>query len=449
MTEQLIWERPKLYAKQEAAVYDPARYAVIEASTKSGKTVGCMTWLVERALEGRKGQHFWWVAPVRSQARIAYQRTRRGLPRRLITTNETLQEITLFNGAVISYLSADHPDTLYGEDVYAAVIDEATRCREEAWFAIRSTLTATGGPLRIIGNVKGRLNWAYRLARRAEAGEEGLAYHRITARDAVEAGIFSAEELEDARRLLPPALYRELYEAEASEVSSWFATERIAVVPTAPPELAKVIRAWDFAATEARQGRDPDWTVGVKMGREVDGTIWILDVERFRAEPSQLLRKLRSVAEADGITVAQHVEQEPGSSGKLVSEFLRRDTLAGLSMFAHSVTGNKKDRALPWASAINGGRVRCIQAPWTYAFLQEHEAFGLDDAENHDDQVDAATLAYAQLYKPQMDFLAVNRMRQCECGQIYSLREPPDGHVNEAKPCPKCGRKPELASAPS
>ena len=58
MTEQLIWERPKLYAKQEAAVYDPARYAVIEASTKSGKTVGCMTWLVERALEGRKGQHF-------------------------------------------------------------------------------------------------------------------------------------------------------------------------------------------------------------------------------------------------------------------------------------------------------------------------------------------------------------------------------------------------------
>jgi len=47
---------------------------------------------------------------------------------------------------------------LYGEDVYGAVIDEASRMKEDAWTAIQSTLTATRGPVRIIGNVKGEKN---------------------------------------------------------------------------------------------------------------------------------------------------------------------------------------------------------------------------------------------------------------------------------------------------
>ena len=50
------------------------------------------------------------------------------------------------------FKGADKPDALYGEDVYAAVIDEASRCKEEAWHAVRSTLTATRGPIRIIGS---------------------------------------------------------------------------------------------------------------------------------------------------------------------------------------------------------------------------------------------------------------------------------------------------------
>jgi len=98
--------------------------------------------------------------------------------------------------------------------VYAAVIDEATRCKEEAWHAVRSTLTATRGPIRIIGNVKGRQNWAYRLARKAEQGALDMAYFKLTAADAVQAGILTAEEIADAQRALPEAVFRELYLAE-------------------------------------------------------------------------------------------------------------------------------------------------------------------------------------------------------------------------------------------
>ena len=69
---------------------------------------------------------------------------RDGLPQGLARPSETDSSILLPNGATIWFRSGEHPDSLYGEDVWAAVIDEATRVKPEAWHAVRSTLTATG-----------------------------------------------------------------------------------------------------------------------------------------------------------------------------------------------------------------------------------------------------------------------------------------------------------------
>lgn len=214
-----VYVRPKLYPKQQAAFFNDARYSWIEGSTKSGKTVSCMAWLFEQALFlGKPGRQFWWVAPVFAQAKIAYGRMKRGLPRELISWNDTDQTITIkFNGAILAFKSGEKPDNLYGDDVWAAVKDEASRMREEAFYAVRSTLTATGGKLRIIGNVKGRKNWFYIGCRKAEAGEPGHAFHKIIATDAVAAGIFPQEELDDARRALPDHVFRELYLCEPSD----------------------------------------------------------------------------------------------------------------------------------------------------------------------------------------------------------------------------------------
>lgn len=216
---EYVYARPKLYAKQTAAFFNPDRYAWIEGSTKSGKTVSCMAWLFEQALFlGKPGRQFWWIAPVFAQAKIAYGRMKRGVPAHLIRCNDTEQTITIIpNGAIISFKSGEKPDNLYGEDVWACVIDEASRMRVESFYAVRSTLTATRGHIRIIGNVKGRKNWFYMGCRKAEAGEPGHSYHKIIATDAVEAGVLAAEELEDARRALPDAVYRELYLCEPSD----------------------------------------------------------------------------------------------------------------------------------------------------------------------------------------------------------------------------------------
>jgi phage FluMu gp28-like protein len=74
--------------------------------------------------------------------------------------------------------------------------------------------------VRIIGNVKGRKNWFYKMARKAEAGEPNMHYAKITAHDAIEAGVLDTEEIEDARRTLPKEVFDELYLAIPTEDGS-------------------------------------------------------------------------------------------------------------------------------------------------------------------------------------------------------------------------------------
>ena len=54
-------------------------------------------------------------------------------------------------------------------------------------------------------------------SRRGEAGEPGFGYHRITADDAVAAGVFDAADVDMARRSLPDAIFRELYYCEPAD----------------------------------------------------------------------------------------------------------------------------------------------------------------------------------------------------------------------------------------
>src|SRR5687767_3695819 len=107
----LTYKRPFLYAKQKEALFNPSRYAIVEASTKSGKTVGCIAWLLEQAIKGKEGQNYWWVAPVYAQAKIAFRRLKRGLPQHVYTPNESELTIILANGAIIWFKGADKPDS--------------------------------------------------------------------------------------------------------------------------------------------------------------------------------------------------------------------------------------------------------------------------------------------------------------------------------------------------
>lgn len=229
--------RPTLYPKQLAAMYCEERYGLIEASTKSGKTVSAMAWITEQCMLGKSGQNFWWISPGYNQSDIAFRRLKQGLTPGSFTALESpTPRLLMASGAMLWFKSGDNADALYGEDVYAAIIDEASRVKEDCWHAIRSTLTATNGPIRIIGNVKGRKNWFYGLARKAEAemqtqpdaSKRRMHYSKITAFDAIDAGVTAPEEVEDAREVLPENIFRELYYAEpADDAGNPFGPEHI------------------------------------------------------------------------------------------------------------------------------------------------------------------------------------------------------------------------------
>tara|TARA_R110000772_G_scaffold31754_3_gene78080 strand:+ start:6985 stop:8253 length:1269 start_codon:yes stop_codon:yes gene_type:complete len=215
-------KKPKLTSYQKDILYNPSRFTITEASTKVGKTFSHIWWLFEKAhsSEAKSGYNYWWVAPTYSQSKIAFKRLKARLVRTgVYTVNESNLTIVCPNGAEIHFKTADKADNLYGEDVYAAVFDEAPRAKVESWYALRSTLTATGAPCKMIGNFGGLSNWMHKLKEKSFTDPE-YAYFKINCYDAVKEGILTIEEVNQAKKDLPPKIFNELYLAEASEDNS-------------------------------------------------------------------------------------------------------------------------------------------------------------------------------------------------------------------------------------
>jgi hypothetical protein len=379
----VAYTRPWVYQKQLEAIFCPERYGLIEATTKAGKTVGAMIWLTEQTLGGQPGQNFWWVAPIRDQAKIVFRRLKRALPQGLFDHNETELTITL-GGRVLWFKGADHPDSLYGDDVYAAVIDEATRCKEEAWHAVRSTLTATRGPIRIIGNVKGRKNWAYQLARKAEAGEPDMHYAKLTAWDAVEAGILAREEVEDARRQLPEAVFRELYLAEPSDDGgNPFGLTAIRAIIEALADGPSVVFGVDLA-------KSTDWVVVI--GLDAQGRVSYFD--RWQGPWEATIEKLAALPHATTLVDSTGV-------GDPVLERLQKTAPGRFLGFKFSAT-SKQQLMEGLAVAIQQKQIRYPDGPIVHeleAFEYEYTRTGVRYTAPeglHDDCVCALALAVQQ-----------------------------------------------------
>lgn len=401
------YTRPWLYEKQASAIFTPRRYAIIEASTKSGKTWGCIVWLFEQAaLTGAPGRHYWWVAPLYAQTRIAFRRFLEAMvaeppadPRALIelcAVNESRLSIILPNGATIWFKSADNPDGLYGEDVYAAVLDEATRMKEDAYIAVRTTLTATRGPIRIIGNVKGKRNWAYRLARRAEAGDADMHHAKLTAFDAARARkpdgafVLSEAEIEDARRNLPAAVFAELYLAEATDDGQnpfGLADIRACIAPRSERPVA--VWGVDLA-------KSVDWTV--LIGLDEDGHT--VDVHRWQRPWRDTIRWIRSIVGATPTLV------DSTGVGDPVLEELQGDDHRG-SIEGFKFTSQSKQRIMEGLAldiqqrgvTFPAGPVVLELESFEFVYTRTGVKYSAPEG-MHDDCVCALALARTHLHSP-------------------------------------------------
>lgn len=211
-------KRPKLTDYQRAFLYNRERFTVTEAATKVGKTISHSWWLFEKGHEPpNPGDECLWLAPTYQQADMVFSEVARKVaPSGAYGINRSDLTIETPKGGILRYRTAEKPDNLYGpSNIYAIVGDEFTRWRPSVWPVVRSLATARRCPVKLIGNYIGEDNWGHRLAI-ANAGDPEWAYHKITAHDAVKAGIMKQEEVDSARRSLPPSVFAALYLCEGT-----------------------------------------------------------------------------------------------------------------------------------------------------------------------------------------------------------------------------------------
>lgn len=157
------------------------------------------------------------------------------------------------------------------------------------------------------------------------------------------------------------------------------------------PDLRVTCRAWDLSAS-LRKG---DWTVGVKMGLGPDNEVYILNVVRDRLDPAGVQNLVVLTAHQDGYECLIAMEEEKGASGKSNSATFQQKLL-GYQFHPEPVVGKKEARANSYAAHQGNGYVYIVKdGMWdTDAFVEEHRTFPNG---RHDDQVDAASLAFRTL----------------------------------------------------
>jgi hypothetical protein len=253
---------PKPHAAQEKLVYwnfenTTAQCLVAPCGTKFGKSFACALWLTREALTN-SNYYCVWIAPTYYKAQIGLRYIRSMLPSlKGIRVIESRSEILLPNGTIIKFLHGhDAETTVEGEAIDRFVIDESGKQTEQLWFSLYTTLSQTGGKGIITGTPRG-FNWYYKVYTKAVNGDSFFCHDTFKTE---QSPYISKKAVDTARRLLPPMLFKQYYEAKFVSMSTVFGdTEQmfndIPVNPLAKfwihPDINKrkidTVTGWDIA----------------------------------------------------------------------------------------------------------------------------------------------------------------------------------------------------------
>ncbi len=175
----------------------------------------------------------------------------------------------------------------------------------------------------------------------------------------------------------------------------WFG-EPVDRVPDGPVER---VRYWDTAGGTSDSSCYTAGVLGAKMGP----TVYVEHVVRGRWAPSDRNAVIEDTAKADkgrpGFRKT-YFEHGAGDSG-IESARALISRLAGYPVESDRVTGNKEERATPFADQARIGNVRLVAGPWVNAWLTEMLQFPRG---RWKDQVDSSSGCFNKLVEPQPYF---------------------------------------------
>lgn len=187
------------------------------------------------------------------------------------------------------------------------------------------------------------------------------------------------------------------------------------------PLQAAVARGWDKAATEPSEvNREPDYTVSVKMYRDLNNEFYITGdyvpdgfddkdpniVGRFRKTAGKRDNIIKAQAEYDGGDCHVIFPQDPSAAGKIeFTESAKKLVTSGFQVHKDPkpTQMSKLQRFLPFASACENGLVHIVESTFTpqalLAFYSELEKFDGERSTRtkKDDWPDATATTYNYL----------------------------------------------------
>jgi predicted phage terminase large subunit-like protein len=202
--------------------------------------------------------------------------------------------------------------------------------------------------------------------------------------------------IEDLRRMQTASPYTfagQYQQAPSPAEGNIFKPDSIEIIDAVPAERITWLTGWDFAASVPMPGKDPDWTVGMKLGMQSNGRWIIGDVTRMRGSPDKVEECLVNTTKRHGRGCAVDLPQDPGQAGKAQVQHFTK-LLAGYRVSSSPESGDKIQRAEAFAAQVNVGNVSMVRAPWNDDVINEMRVFPNGA---HDDIVDSSSRAFNAL----------------------------------------------------
>jgi predicted phage terminase large subunit-like protein len=383
---------PELHKTQIEVQTNASRFKVIAAGRRWGKG---MLGIGESCLRASFGKHCWWIAP--SFASAAYQAGWRMLEfyaSKIPGARLHLQRraMVMPRGGFCQFKTAEELDSLRGESIDFAVIDEAAHIAQlqTLWeLCLRACLLDNKGEAWFVSTPRG-YNYYHDLFQRGKNGDNGWASFQFpsSANPFLDAG-----EIEAIAQDMPALVRRQEMLAEFVQLAgALFKRDSLRVLEVEPSGV-NWVRSWDLAFTTKTTS---DYTAGARLGMTPDGTVVIADMLRGRWEWPVAVSKIAETAKQDGTGVRQGVEVV-GTQVAALQALLADPLLAAYSFSPVNVHADKITRALPVVSRSEQGKLAIVRGAWNKDFLDELAAF---PEVRHDDQVDAVASGFALLSSP-------------------------------------------------
>lgn len=251
---------PPLHPHQAEVAKDPARFRVLACGRRWGKSrLGALLCVATAA----RGKRAWWVSPSYPMSAIGWREIKRlALQIPGMAVRESDRKIEIGHGYA-QVKSSDNPNSLRGEGLDLAVLDECAFMAGDTWTqAIRPALADRQGKAFFISTPKGR-NWFWSLY--MQSGQNDVKAWSFPTADNP---FIVPTEIEAAKRELPELIFRQEFLGE-------FVDAEGAVFRRIQEAI------WGAALEGPEEGRQ--YIAGVDVAASVDFTVAsVIDVEAKR-----------------------------------------------------------------------------------------------------------------------------------------------------------------------